>query len=137
MLLHCLGKCVEFNVWRCINEATLPDTSKDLLLGTAQISTDPLFAGMRQILGWYHVTSFGQSDWLLSDSSQSNIGQIKVGLMPSSLISPSRSTKHFSRMPPTTNRLLEGKRFVWFLGIRVEINGLFRTFTGFVSENCT
>jgi len=77
---------VEFKLWRCLgNEVNI---EKDILMGIAKVDTSPLFAGMKQIVGWYNI----------SDFNRQTIGQLKVAIIPNKILSPSRSNRYFKKM---------------------------------------
>ncbi|XP_012555380.2 C2 domain-containing protein 3 isoform X1 [Hydra vulgaris] len=72
-----------FTVWRSLNKD--PNSEIDILLGTVYVDVSPLFSGMRELLGWYNV----------KDCNRQNNGQIKIGIVPYVLLSPSHSAKFF------------------------------------------
>lgn len=79
------GKNLDFKVWRCVSN--VQNAEKDILIGVAKVDVSALFYGMKQIIGWYNIHDFnGQT-----------AGQLKVGVIPSVAISPSRSAKFFKQ----------------------------------------
>jgi len=79
------GKLIEFTVWRCVG--TMVDTVKDIQIGIAKIDTTPLFHGMKSINGWYNIHNFNNQC----------CGQLKVAIIPSTPLSPSKSNKYFKK----------------------------------------
>ncbi|XP_066911163.1 C2 domain-containing protein 3-like isoform X2 [Clytia hemisphaerica] len=79
------GKLIKFTVWRCVG--TMVDTVKDIQIGIAKIDTTSLFHGMKSINGWYNIHNFNNQC----------CGQLKVAIIPSTPLSPSKSNKYFKK----------------------------------------